>query len=350
MPAVKFTREQLEQVRGFLRCGMAAVAISRQMKSSGVIISASYVRDIHQKMVTVPTRQPSKKKRGRQFKLNSTEQTRLKNFLTKPHPPTLSWLSTHFGVAKSTIYQYRRRLNFKKYIKPRRHEIKENSRVLRKQRSWPLYKRLANGRWMNFITSDETMIYLDGTYKTRGIQYVSSEEDKSNVQVAPRKFHPKSVMVWVAFCAKGFLKPIFVPSKAKVNSEFYIDKILKPMIREANELYGEGNWIFHQDSAPSHTAKKTIEFLKNSKVKFIAPSEWPPHSHDCAPCDFWLFSHLKREIRKHKVSSVHSLKLVVKRVLKKIPIAMIHRVLEAWPKRLRQVYNADGGQIERLGQ
>lgn len=349
MPAVKFNSEQLEQVREFLRCGMNAAAISRQMKTYGVVISARYIRDIRQKMVTSPELKPLKNKRGRKFKLNSTKIARMKHFLTKDNPPTLSWLAKRFGIHKSTVFSYRRRLGLKKYIKPRRHEISEASRILRKKRSWPLYNRLANGRWKNFITSDETMIYLDGTYKTRGIQNISRDEDKLKIQVRPRKCHPKSLMVWVAFGAKGFLKPIFVPPKVKVNADFYIKDILKPMIGEANEKYGEKKWIFHQDSAPSHTAKKTIEFLKESNVNFIKPSEWPPHSPDCSPCDYWLFSHLKRKIREHKVSSIPSLKIVIKRALREIPLKMIHRALKAWPKRLLQVYKAGGGHIERPG-
>ena len=83
--------------------------------------------------------------------------------------------------------------------------------------------------------------------------------------------------------------------------------------------------------------KKTIEFLKQSNVNFIKPSEWPHHSPDCAPWDYWLFSHLKRKIREHKVSSIPSLKIVIKLVLKEIPLKMVHRALKVWPKRLLQV-------------
>ena len=168
------------------------------------------------------------------------------------------------------------------------HELKEANRLKRFQRSPALYKKLANGRWKNIITSDEATFYLDGTYKTRPIQYISEGQEKSEIQIAPRRSHPKSIMVWVAFSSKGFLQPIFVPPQVKINYDYYIKYILKPLKKTGDELFGYGKWIFHQDSAPAHTAKKTVKFLKESKINVIKPSEWIPNSPDCAPCDFWL--------------------------------------------------------------
>ena len=114
------------------------------------------------------------------------------------------------------------------------------------------------------------------------------EWNKWNKWYAPRRSHPKSIMVWVAFSSKGFLQPIFVPPQVKINYDYYIKYILKPLKKTGDELFGYGKWIFHQDSAPAHTAKKTVKFLKESKINVIKPSEWIPNSPDCAPCDFWL--------------------------------------------------------------
>ncbi|GFW10856.1 histone-lysine N-methyltransferase SETMAR [Trichonephila clavipes] len=50
----------------------------------------------------------------------------------------------------------------------------------------------------------------------------------------------------------------------------------------------------HYDSASSHTAGLTAEFIKQTQIKVI---ENPPCSPDLAMCDFWLFINLKRIIR-----------------------------------------------------
>ena len=41
----------------------------------------------------------------------------------------------------------------------------------------------------------------------------------------------------------------------------------------------------HQDDAPSHTAKNTINYLKMENVSFIEPQWWPPNSPDLNPVD-----------------------------------------------------------------
>ena len=70
MPAVKFTKEQLDTVRGLLHLGYDSVAVGRKMKANGVIISTRYIRTIRAKMKKDPAKEPQKKKRGPKFKLN----------------------------------------------------------------------------------------------------------------------------------------------------------------------------------------------------------------------------------------------------------------------------------------
>lgn len=194
------------------------------------------------------------------------------------------------------------------------------------------------------------MFELDGTHGQRDFQWVGAEGPRVDLEPFTRKSFPQKHMVWVAFCSKGFLKPRFVEKNVKINSKYYIEKILKPMIREANALFGEGGWTLHQDNAPSHTAKATQEFLKNSGVNFITKDEWMPVSPDCSPCDYWLFGQLKRAVKRRPVHDAASLKRAVIGELKKIPLKNIEAALAAWPKRLRLVHAASGGHIENLRQ
>ena len=155
-------------------------------------------------------------------------------------------------------------------------------------------------------------------------------------------------MVWAAFCARGVIGPIFVEPGAKINTEYYIQKILKPCIEEIKRLYPDGDVIFQQDSAPSHASKKTIEFLTSIGIEFISLDEWPPRSPDAAPCDFFLWGYLKNKVYSRKVTTTIGLKRVITAELSSIPQAMLNRALEAWPKRLKMIYDAKGNNIEHL--
>ncbi|XP_053205949.1 uncharacterized protein LOC128390280 [Panonychus citri] len=153
-------------------------------------------------------------------------------------------------------------------------------------------------------------------------------------------------MVWIGMSARGLTQPIFVEPGAKINAQYYISAILTPFIDDlAPQLYPEGGYIFHQDSAPSHSAKVTLDFLKSKNIKFIHPLEHTPTSH-AAPCDFFLWGYLKSQLAHRKVETIEGLKNIIRDEVRKVPITMIQDALRSWPRRLREIYYAKGYHIE----
>jgi hypothetical protein len=53
-------------------------------------------------------------------------------------------------------------------------------------------------------------------------------------------------------------------------------------------IYHFLDYIFHQNSAPAHSSKMTIKYLKDNKIKFITPEKWTPQSLDNAPIDYFV--------------------------------------------------------------
>ncbi|UYV78417.1 hypothetical protein LAZ67_16001288 [Cordylochernes scorpioides] len=106
---------------------------------------------------------------------------------------------------------------------------------------------------------------------------------------------PKGFMVVGVMTGRGVLPIIKVPSKVKVNSEFYIECVLKPVIEQLKDLYpGEMDKVFlHHDKASSHTSNKTQQFLQEMKdtlgLNFIRNSDIPVKSPDASPLDFYGF-------------------------------------------------------------
>ncbi|UYV73818.1 K02A2.6-like [Cordylochernes scorpioides] len=113
---------------------------------------------------------------------------------------------------------------------------------------------------------------------------------------------PKGFMVVGVMTGRGVLPLIKVPSKVKVNSEFYIECVLKPVIEQLKDLYpGEMDKVFlHHDKASSHTSNKTQQFLQEMKdtlgLNFIRNSDIPVKSPDASPLDFYGFGMLKQRL------------------------------------------------------
>ncbi|GBM84838.1 hypothetical protein AVEN_95667-1 [Araneus ventricosus] len=137
-------------------------------------------------------------------------------------------------------------------------------------------------------------------------------------------------MVWMGISAIGVTKPRFVQPGIKINSEYYIQKILKPFLKDDYcRLYLIGDAVSHQDSAPSHASRVTQKLFTDQQVEFLKPQRWMPNSPDAAPCDFFLWGHLKNKLNKRRVSTLRGLQKAIREDMKKIPQEMILQALES---------------------
>ena len=80
------------------------------------------------------------------------------------------------------------------------------------------------------------------------------------------------------------------------------------MSRDLRRLFPVGEekkMIYHDDSAPSHTSKKTIAFLNKSKINDVKPEEWI--MPDAAPMDYSIWAYLKQQLNKQKIETLDEL-------------------------------------------
>ena len=95
-------------------------------------------------------------------------------------------------------------------------------------------------------------------------------------------------MLTVFFDAKGVVHHEYLPEGSTVNQTYYVEvlKCLKDAIHlKRPEMWRSGDWFFHHDNTPAHSALRTV----------VLPHS--PDSSDLAPCDFFLFPKLKRSLK-----------------------------------------------------
>ena len=130
-----------------------------------------YSRDISKLVKEEKNGSPIAKKpetRGRSKVLTVVQRYRLRNQLLKVNPPTQRYLAKLYKVSQSTISSYVKKLDLKKYSKPRNHKLNAQAVEKRRVRSLPLYRKLCGGRYKDFVTSDEALMYIsdaDGNRK-----------------------------------------------------------------------------------------------------------------------------------------------------------------------------------------
>jgi hypothetical protein len=175
------------------------------------------------------------------------------------------------------------------------HGLSAKNIEIRRQRSLALYKMLNNQKWKNVITTDEAWFYMSDCNGKRRIHYVSRDQKNPKVERAERRAaHSKRFMVWAGVSYNGKTSLHFIEPGAKVNRHYYIDNVLRKFLaRDARRLYPNGNFVFHQDSAPSHTALDTRRFME-ANMRFIPKEKWIPKSPDAASMDYFVWGYLKR--------------------------------------------------------
>ena len=110
-------------------------------------------------------------------------------------------------------------------------------------------------------------------------------------------------MVSAAISWNGATEPFFVNERGlKVNSVRYRAHLKKELFPAIKKIYKRRDWIFIQDSAPSHRAKLVQDFLKeNLGRRFVKSCDWPPYSPDCNPLDYHFWDAVSQKVYEGRV-------------------------------------------------
>lgn len=220
-------------VLGLLTQNLSYSVIISKLKEQQISVSKSYISKLKTGSGKVAKKSISTRKVGRPAKLTKVQLSRLRKKLLRPNPPTITQLSRDFGLSRVQIIYWRdKKFRLKKYRKRRVHALTERARQQRRSRSWPLYMALRKNKWMKWITSDEKTFVLWTCNDKSEIYYREPDDNRSPLTLPRTPQGAKGLMVWAAICAKGKSKLYFIPPKTKVNSSFYINRILKTFMKD----------------------------------------------------------------------------------------------------------------------
>ena len=240
-------------------------------------------------------------------------------------------------------------LGVKAYKRNKIHALTEQQKKTRRVRSQNLLKRHAQGLLPNLVFSDEKIFTVEQSLNKQNDRvYLKDKDcDKSEHLKVPRTQGPASVMVWAAITPNGRCPLVFIPQGVKVNAEVYRKSVLENCLRPwADHHFGEEVWTFQQDSAPSHKARATKDWLRDNVPGFNSALEWPPRSPDHNPLDFSIWSVLESRVCAKNHTSVESLKASLRREWDLISPEIVRAACTSFVKRLREVVKARGGHIE----
>ena len=123
-------------------------------------------------------------------------------------------------------------------------------------------------------------------------------------------------MIAVSITKRGVLSVTKLPQKSKFNKEFFVNFVLediKTQLEIKNIKPTKTKPFIHMDNSTCHSGKIYLDGQGFKRV------DHPPHSPDLAPCDFYLFGHLKSLLEGKVFTNDNDLYCEVKAILNSIP-------------------------------
>ncbi|GFV71285.1 uncharacterized protein TNCV_406661 [Trichonephila clavipes] len=124
-----------------------------------------------------------------------------------------------------------------------------------------------------------------------------------------------------------------------------------PMISPAHKAHKTELW-FQKDGATCHTARATIDLLKDTfgdrLISRFGPVNWPPRSCDLTPLDYFLWGYAKSLVYADKPQTLDHLEDNIRRVIADIRPQMLEKVIENWTSRLDYIRASRGSPMPEI--
>ncbi|GFV62689.1 DUF4817 domain-containing protein [Trichonephila clavipes] len=179
------------------------------------------------------------------------------------------------------------------------------------------------------LFSDEAHFWLNGYVNKQNCRIWSEANPQVYVETP---LNTEKLTVWCALWAGGIIGPYFFKNdeghNVTVNGDWYRAMITNFFIPELNNHDVQELW-FQQDGATCHTARATIDLLKDTfgdrLISRFGPVNWPPRSCDLTPLDYFLWGYVKSLVYADKLQTLDHFKDNIFRVIADIRPQMLEK-------------------------
>ena len=143
----------------------------------------------------------------------------------------------------------------------------------------------------------------------------------------------------------GHITTTPLEERRTVTADWYVRQCLPQVLYAVRTRRPKSGITLHHDNAPAHTAAATREFLASEGVQLMSH---PPYSPDLAPCDFFLFPHVKKQLRRTRYECPQDAIRTFTRAIDSMDKVTWSEVWKSWFQRMALCMEAQGGYFEKL--
>ncbi len=156
------------------------------------------------------------------------------------------------------------------------------------------------------ITTDECWVSIyEPETKQQSMHWLRADQPRP-VKAARGRALAKTMLI-LFFDSQGPVHIHFLAEGKTVNAEYFISvlrELRESIRRKRPQMWSTQDFVLHMDNASSHTAGDTQVYLHKNNFTIL---QHPPYSPDLAPCDYWAFPVLKKQIRGQRFAGVPEL-------------------------------------------
>lgn len=204
----------------------------------------------------------------------------------------------------------------------------------------------------NLWMSDEAHFHLSGYVNKQNFRYWSANNP---YELHEKPLHSEKVTVWCAMSSRAIVGPYFFEDDngrtVTVNSERYADMLATFGLPGIDRYDPDGETLFQQDGATSHTANVSMDLLRlafpGRLISRNGDIPWPARSPDLTAPDFFLWGYLKSKVfQENPPRTKEDLKERIRQEITNIPLQMLQSVMGGFALRLQQCVQCEGRHLQ----
>ena len=197
------------------------------------------------------------------------------------------------------------------------------------------------------VSGDETWIYcFDPETKQQSAAWTPIGNAPPQKFKRERSVAKQMVAVFVA--KRGHVVTVPLETQRTVTAHWYVDQCLPKVLSAVSDRRPRTRHrglLLHQDNAPAHRANQTRQFLEEQGVQEVGH---PPYSPDLAPCDFFVFPHVKSKLRGIRFESPEAAVQAFIDGVESIPSSAWADCFAKWFQRMERCIQCNGEYFEKM--
>lgn len=286
----------------------------------------------------------------RNDRTSSENVNRIQEFVNEDPGRSMRSIARELEMSNATVRKIvHEDLRYRSYVMRKGHFMTQQTKERRLDKAKKLLSKFKNSKEKSplIFFSDEKNFQQDQVVNKQNNRWLC--KNINEVPIIMKTKFPAAIMVMGVVSNEGdIMAPHFFSKGLRLNSDTYLEVLKDIVVPWMKQVANERYFIFQQDGAPAHNAKKVQEFLSTNIPDFWSKDIWPPSSPDANPLDYYVWSVCEREVNKQPHATISSLQVKIIEVFESMDKVNLIKACSRFRNRIESIIEVNGDFFEQI--